>query len=294
MNQYVYLGYYHGHSVHVSDEALEQIKAIIKTGAICKECSSHYDEHNPETARNVCLHCFLKDENRSTLSYVGPYDHQSAGSSYSYHYELLIDGKGYIYTISPDLSHEREARDEYLTMKHWGFQVPEQIVYNEEVIPLHASEWHIFGDIHDPVIVGRNHHSRLHDSKTFVFLLYQDREAKELNKRKGDIKALFQEARGRVEATKDERGYYRSLDGYEFCHGIEDYNLYDHIAKIEMEQMQRRAIALAQPAKPAIIKQKPGEKKSRPVFGNPDWIKTTLGEKMRPWERAIWKDVLEA
>lgn len=289
---YIYLGYYHGHSIAISEEALEQIKAIIEAGKVCIRCNGHYSQDNPETAKNVCLKCFLGDESRSSLSYVGPYTHQSAGSSYTYHYELLIDPKGYIYTISPDLSHERESRDEALTMKHWSFQVPEQVLFNGEITVLHDSEWSIFGDIHDPVIVGRNHHSRLHDSKTFVFLLYKDREAKELNKRKSDIKDLFREARRRVEATKDETGWYHPLDGYEFRHDIEDYNLYPTIAQIEMEQEEARkqqaVLTLAQPLK---VKQETQPSKDRPSFGNPDWIRVAQG-KMRPWERAIWKDVL--
>lgn len=288
---YIYLGYYHGHSIAVSDEAYEQIKAIIEAGKVCTRCQGHYSQENPETARNICLKCFLGDEARSSLSYVGPYMHQSAGTSYTYHYELLIDTKGYIYTISPDLSQERESRDEFLTMRHWGFHVPEQVIYNGETVKLHASEWGIFGDIHDPVIVGRNHHSRLHDSKTFAFLLYKDQEAKELNKRKGDIKDLFREARRRVEATKDEKGWYHTIDEYEFSHEIEDYNLYAHVAKIEIEWMQARAITLDRPATPPILKQEVAEKKDRPAFGNPDWIQIAKG-KMRPWERAIWKDIL--
>lgn len=290
---YIYLGYYHGHSIAVSDEAYEQIKALIETGKICKECSSHYSESNPETARNVCLNCFLGDENRKPLKYIGPYayDTEYAGITSHYRYEMLMDTRGHIYTISPEMSQTEAREDEALTMKHWGFQVPEQVVRDGEVIVLHRSEWSIRGDVHNPVIVGINNQSHYHGNKTFAFLLYKDKEALELNKRKSDIRDLFREAKRRIEATKDENGYYHTWEDYTFSYDIEDHNCYAWIAQIEMEREEARKMQAVLPARPIHLKQDASKEQDRPSFGNPEWIQIAKG-KMYPWERAIWKDVL--
>jgi len=48
------------HHLAVTQQAYEQISAIIKAHLICTYCNQGYSQANPQVAENVCLGCFTK------------------------------------------------------------------------------------------------------------------------------------------------------------------------------------------------------------------------------------------
>src|SRR5258708_35777230 len=59
------------HEYVVSDDAYQQIVAIVETSEVCKGCSKPFTKENPKVAEHTCLSCLLKREANKHLRFVG-------------------------------------------------------------------------------------------------------------------------------------------------------------------------------------------------------------------------------
>jgi len=228
----IYFENAHSQPITVSDDGYELIKQLIETSKACSSCGFHYDAANPEVARNLCLVCFLGDKRNIPLEYVGSYTNKTTYNEYLYYTFMAPDG--HMWESSPTSYHNEARESARTTLAYWDFILPGSVVI-DGVERFLSPEWSIYGDVREPVVVAVN---TRHDSgKSFVFLLYKDDQPRELNKRKGEIRKLFAEARKRLEATKDAKGYYHPSDGWEFSHEVYDSNLYEFIVQIERERL---------------------------------------------------------
>ena len=50
----------YGSEITISDEAFEQIAAIVKANRVCEGCGKPYAPDRPNVALNLCLQCFLR------------------------------------------------------------------------------------------------------------------------------------------------------------------------------------------------------------------------------------------
>jgi hypothetical protein len=208
------------HAVTISDETYAQIMTIVNQGQVCQECQNVYTEEKPQVSLNTCLACFLRKKTNQGLSYAGVHTSQSG---YTYH--RFLDEKGYIHTTST--SSTSSDRDEFMTLQYWGFMLPDSI---------DRYRVSIYGDVktNEAVIV----ESQPYNQKDTAFLVYKNDAALELNKRKGEIRKRFADAKARIEATKDTKGGYH-LAGYNYTvYQVYDSTLYPFIVEAENAKLQ--------------------------------------------------------
>jgi len=143
----------------------------------------------------------------------------------------FIDADGYIYLTDSGSETTKLDRSPYSTLLHWGFSVPEKITRNEKEKQLTSSSWYIYGDFRNNPVIVCKYHEYYGDHLEVVFLVYKDKLAVEVNKRLKAIQQLFQQARARIEATRDGQGLYHYGDGYTTYH-LEESHLYPLISDV--------------------------------------------------------------
>jgi hypothetical protein len=138
-----------------------------------------------------------------------------------------ICGEGHIVVSDP--TSESVSEDIYRTILYWGFHFP------DDEKPYERYNWRIYGNITTDQAIVIEYTPRSYEQiKETAFLVYKDRAALELNKRRGDIRKLFAKARETIEATKDEKGYYHPYkDAGEWISQLYDSHLYRVIASQE-------------------------------------------------------------
>jgi hypothetical protein len=215
--------------VTVSDEAYASIQEILATGQVCRHCRDAYDEINPKVSKNLCMMCFLDKQRHQgqygRLEYIGTYVNETEFSSYRYY--QFLDREGHIVVSDP--TSESVSEDIYRTILYWGFHFP------DDEKPYERYNWRIYGNITTDQAIVIEYTPRSYEQiKETAFLVYKDRAALELNKRRGDIRKLFAKARETIEATKDEKGYYHPYkDAGEWISQLYDSHLYRVIASQE-------------------------------------------------------------
>jgi len=216
------------HEVIVSDEAYERIVAIVEANQVCKLCSKPYTEKNPQVAEHTCLTCFLKREANQHLIFIGLHSETTYTTYYSYR-----DSKGYIY-LSSTATDKAAERSNYDTALHWGFIVPGTFLRNGEDHKLASSYWSIYGNFRKNPVIVIEYWEGYGERLRVAFLSDQAGNLAELNKRKGDIRKLFSQARAQVDATRDEQGRYHIGDSEDdwTTYQIVDSHLYRVISDI--------------------------------------------------------------
>jgi hypothetical protein len=213
------------HPATITEEAYQQIVAIIEANRICGTCRKPYSDDQPCVAQNLCLPCFQKKYANKGLTYVGVYTANSQGDV-TY---LFMDSQGSISLTSTSSDSEPQI-SEFQTLMYWEFPVPKYVVRDERQVELSTWHWHIYGDVKQNSVLYIEYDPRYGDEKPLAFLTYKRGDTKEVNRRKGYFQRLFKEARARLEATKDTHGYYH-VNGHAVS-GIYDAYIYEGIAEL--------------------------------------------------------------
>ena len=70
----------YGQATTISDEAFEQISAIVKANKVCERCGKPYTPERPNVELNRCLTCFLTYHQNQGYTYLKLYEVNQRGS----------------------------------------------------------------------------------------------------------------------------------------------------------------------------------------------------------------------
>jgi hypothetical protein len=191
------------HDITISDEAFTLIQDIVKDGIICGTCQQPITEDYPCVALNTCLECFLKFHNHGFIGEVADY---ASGHTYAF-----SDSRGYISLSHSSWDAKQLAQSIYWTIKLHNFPLPEE--YNGQ--PLYQHDWHLYGNFQMNAVIVIEYREEYGERRNIFFLASKDGTLIAINKRKKVFQKLWKQARERIEATKDKRGYYH-LEDYSF------------------------------------------------------------------------------
>src|SRR5207302_10476880 len=119
----------------------------------------------------------------------------------------FLDQQGYAW-VSHCNSNNRVERNNSITIRHYGFPVPDTYTKDGQEYQLHPSNWKLHGKFtQNPVIVIEYVQSYGEHLKV-VFLSSKDGSLTEINRRKGATRKVFQRARQWAESTKDTNDDY--------------------------------------------------------------------------------------
>ncbi len=220
-----------GSEITISDEAFEQISAIVQANRVCEGCGQPYAPERPNVALNRCLPCFLMNNANQGYTYIKLYQVNERGEDIHW----FLDPFSLIhYTHSTS----REAQQStYYTLLYWEFPVPTTWVDGDEEKPVNNYHWSIFGNPkRDQVLVIHNTIDYGAD-RSFDFLSYRDGRTVQIDRKRGEGRRLFLAAKKRIEATHDGHGYH--VEGHTFF-SMESYWLRYMVAQIASEEDHRK------------------------------------------------------
>jgi len=217
----------YGSEITISDEAFEQISAMVKANRVCEGCDQPYAPERPNVALNLCLKCFLRKNANQGFTYIKRYEVNQQGSEIHW----FLDPFNLVYYTN---STSRDAqKSEHFTLLYWEFPVPQTWQDGDETKQVIHWHWSIYGDVkHDQVVLIHNTID-YGSERSFDFLSYRDGRTVQIDRRRGEGRRLFLAAKKRIEATHDGHGYH--VDGHTF-YVMETYWLRRVVQKIANEE----------------------------------------------------------
>src|SRR3989442_8455339 len=102
----------------ISDEAFEQISAMVQANRVCEGCGQPYAPERPNVALNRCLSCFLTFSHNQGYTYLKRYEVNQRGEEIHWFLDPFN-------VVSYTNSTSREAqKSDYYTLLYWGFPIP--------------------------------------------------------------------------------------------------------------------------------------------------------------------------
>jgi hypothetical protein len=122
------------------------------------------------------------------------------------------------------------VKDNYTTLRHYGFPVPETYAKEGKERVLQHIYWKMHGNFTENTVIVIEFSEYLQ----LAFLSHKDGSLVEINRRKTVFKKLFQRAKERAESTKDADGEYHI--GNNTSRRLDDTDLYILISDILTEE----------------------------------------------------------
>ncbi len=213
----IYLDEYHSHPIAIAASAFAEIERQVLAARVCRICALPYTQetgNRPRVTQNICLVCYLKKQ-QDTYTFVGKDETESR------HYTtyLYLDVKGIVHYSTT--AHEDKPQESIeMTLRFYGFPVPESYTENDQPRELSGGDWYLRGDVRNQSALVIEYIKHLGDYRHIPFLTTKHGEAVFLDKRRGNTRRLYQAAKKQHEASKDRRGYYH-------LHGREIGNFYE-------------------------------------------------------------------
>jgi len=219
----IYLNYPYLPTV-ITDEAYAMIVQIVEENRICQHCKGRYTDTNLRVLLNKCLGCFL-ESHPTILTFAG----LLSDEIYDYERYKFLDQQGNAW-VSYSNSYNRVVKDNYTTLRHHGFPVPETYAKEGKERVLQHIYWKMHGNFTENavIVIEFSEHLQL------AFLSYKDGSLVEIHRRKTVFKKLFQRAKERAESTKDINGEYHI--GNNSSHRLNDSDLYTLLSEILTEE----------------------------------------------------------
>ncbi len=205
--KHIYFEYRNNSPIIVSDKLYEAILALVELERLCSKCGCRFTAENPMVLLNLCLTCFLKQDDHKHFTFVGE-TREAAGERYY----AFMDTDGMVHSTST--KSEQVTRDIYATLKFWNFPVPETHQKKGKEYTLYPFHWKMYGDVRAPAVVIENS-SQYGDDPTVAYLVDKLGNILELNKRKKHIRQMFIEAHYQLEKCKRPDGLYVLPSGHE-------------------------------------------------------------------------------
>jgi hypothetical protein len=219
--------------IAITDEAFEQISAIVQAHRVCEGCGKPYTPGRPNVELNRCLLCFLRTHANQGYTYLTLYQVNKSGEEIHWFLDPF-NVVSYTYSTSKDAQ-----KSAYYTLLHWGFPVPPTWQDGEETKQVNNWHWSIYGDPkHDTVLVIHNTIDYGCD-QSFDFLSYRDGRTVQIDRKRGEGRRLFLAAKKRIEATKEGHSYH--VEGHTF-HSLDTYWLRYIVARIANEEEQQKGV----------------------------------------------------
>lgn len=216
------------HEVTISDEAFEQITAIVKANTVCEGCKKPYTPDNPNVELNRCLRCFLKFYENQRLTFLKLYEVRKSGEAIYW----FLDPQN-IVSYTNSTSREPQKSNHY-TLLYWNFPVPQTWQdgdVTKEVIQWH---WSIYGNPKTDAVLVIHNTIDYGSDRSFDFLTWRGTDKTlQIDRRKGEGRRLFLRAKKRIEATYDGHTYH--IDGQSF-YPLDTYWLRKVVARIANEE----------------------------------------------------------
>ena len=103
----------------ISDNAYEQIAAIVKANRVCELCGNPYTPDNPNVELNRCLKCFLRYHENQGFTYIKMYEVDQYGNETHW----FLDPLNVVHYTKT--SSKEPQKSEHYTLLYWGFPVPQ-------------------------------------------------------------------------------------------------------------------------------------------------------------------------
>ena len=197
-------------AVFITDEGYEALLHLLKVNSVCRNCSRLYTDSNPKISLNYCLECYTKT-NRS-LHFVKIERDDASGEERA----LFLDPYGYIEYTNCNSADPTPFRRRSIarTLEYWGFPLPPNVIMVQSREITVEPYWHIFGDIQtaNVLVLYYEHYDGTSPGKphpVVAYLTYKDGRLILVNENQEDMQVMFKKIREELEATKDDRGYYR-------------------------------------------------------------------------------------
>ncbi len=137
--------------ITITDEAFEQISAIVQTHKVCERCGNPYAMERPNVELNRCLFCFLAYHHNQGYTYLMRYQVNERGEEIHW---FLDPFNAVFYTNSTS---KEPQKSEYFTLLYWGFPVPTTWQDGDEIKQVNNYHWSFYGNPkHDKVLVLHN------------------------------------------------------------------------------------------------------------------------------------------
>ena len=217
--------------VTISDEAFEQITAIVLANKVCEECRKPYTPDNPNVELNRCLQCFLRYYENKGFTFLKLYEVGKSGDAIYW----FLDPFNLIYYTN-STSREPQKSDHY-TLLYWNFPVPQTWQDGEATKEIIHWHWSIYGNPKTDAVLLITNSLEYGSTRSVDFLTWRGTDKTlQIDRRKGEGRRLFLLAKKRIEATNDGHGYH--FEGHTF-YQMESYWQRYMVAKIANEEYRQ-------------------------------------------------------
>ncbi len=181
----------------VNLDAYAQIVALVLANLVCSRCGMPYSLVNPMVMLNWCLDCYCR-EYKDGLTYLGVLREDKDGDKTHY----FIDKRGMIYTSSTT-NKDKPSESITDTLRYYHFQIPKEGEHKGQKVEFSPYHWYIHGEVaQDCVLAIEWSHNYFPEYGKHVFICYKDGETEPFNKRKGEHRKLYQQAKQQMEASR--------------------------------------------------------------------------------------------
>jgi hypothetical protein len=181
----------------VDPERYEAIVSMVMSNLVCYYCGGPYTTLHPQVMQNRCLDCYFK-EYKDGLKYIGLLRVSQDGDQTHY----FIDAKGKIY-LSSTSQPDKPAESITETLRYWHFTVPQKGEYQGREIDFSVYHWQIHGEENkDTVLIIEWSNNYFPEYGKHVFICFKDGPTEPFNKRKGEHRKLYQQAKAQMEASR--------------------------------------------------------------------------------------------
>jgi hypothetical protein len=227
------------HEYVVSDSAYPQIEVMVEANLVCETCEKPYTPERPQVARNRCLPCFLRFHQSNPLHYVGVVKTESKTPVHGF-----LDAVGYLCPSTSEDDVRSLNQSKTYTLKYFGYPVPSHILLESETEErrLESGGWQIHGDFRNgQAVLVLEYTQPYGDHFKLFFLSYRNGEADLLDKRRGQGRKWFIEAKKTIEATRVGREYrWKGRGSYQIFNS-DIYELVSELASAQYAARQKGA-----------------------------------------------------
>ncbi len=181
----------------VNPDVYPAIVELVMSSLVCSHCGFPYTHDHPMVMLNWCLVCYER-EYKDGLTYLGVLRTDADGDKTHY----FKSPKGMIYTSSTT-NKDKPSESITETLRYWHFKVPQKGEQNGKEIDFSVYHWQIHGEVDkDCVLIIEWSHNYFPKYGKHVYICYKDGETEPFNKRKGEHRRLYQQAKAQMEASR--------------------------------------------------------------------------------------------
>lgn len=204
----LFLDEYHTHPIVIDGKCFAAITRLVHLARVCQVCGLPYTVESVvrlRVAENICLSCYLKTQ-RDAYTFIGKHDAEEGSEHTTY---LYLDVNGMVH-YSTTASDDGPRENVEMTLRYYGFPLPHFYTENGQEKELYGGEWHIRGDVRTQSVVVIEFIKRIDDHRHIPFLSTKHGDVLLLEKRRGNTRRLYQQAKRQYELTTEKNQWFES------------------------------------------------------------------------------------